>query len=121
MREAAFQGWVVDVAKQLGWVVWHVPTPMRPIAGGKFVPDKRGRGLPDLIMLHEDPPRLIFAELKGHGGVLSVEQKEFLRLARAIASVACEAYSDELMMGAYSWHPGSEEMIQAILRGKKMA
>lgn len=132
--EAQFQSWVVDTAKAHGWRVWHVPTPMRPISGGKFVPDPRGRGLPDLIMLHDDPPRLIFAELKDAEGRLSAEQIEFLRLARelhvslgrhfaavgeTLARVGIDASVLEFRnpVAAYSWRPHHRAIIKAVLRG----
>lgn len=128
MKEKDFQGWVVDVAQRFGWRVWHVPTPMRPIGQNKFVPDPRGRGLADLIMLHDDPPRLIFAELKGDGGVLSEEQREFLRLARQVATgtVTFDGYRDGIPdmqrpVGVYIWRPGNEELIEATLRGKVLS
>jgi hypothetical protein len=129
MKESAFQGWVVDTAQRLGWKVWHVPTPMRPIGGNKFVPDQRGRGLPDLVMLHADPPRLILAELKNEEGVLSDEQREFLRLARGVADDARHhaLIAGDVVgklgcapVGVYTWRPGAEEIIEAILRGKVM-
>lgn len=130
MKEREFQGWVTEVARRFGWKVWHVPMPMRPIGGGKMVPDTRGRGLPDLIMFHKDPPRLIFAELKGDGRhPISTEQMEFLRLARGVVGAFDDLVAFDQPAGAptraplgvYSWRPGSEDIIEAILRGKVMA
>lgn len=126
MKEKSFQKWVVDTATAFGWRCWHVPTPMKPVGGNRFVPDSRGRGLSDLILLHADPPRLIFAELKGDDGVLSVEQQEFLRLARRVARQSVEEIdaddgcydSPERVVGVYVWKPGNEDLIEAILRGK---
>jgi hypothetical protein len=109
VKESEFQKWIVDLAKTHGWRVWHVPTPMKPIGGNKFVPDSRGRGLADLLMFHESPPRLIFAEVKGHDGVLSVEQSEFLRLARLVAAISGGT------MRVYVWRPGVEPLIKAAL------
>lgn len=124
MKENAFQGWVIDVAERNGWRVWHVPMPVRPIGNNRFVPDSRGAGLPDLILLHPDPPRLIFAELKGDGGKLSDRQREFLRLARAVAEIAFSQETQPLRhvlrapIGVYSWRPGLEPHIETILRSK---
>lgn len=131
MKEKDFQGWVLDVAARFGWYAWHVPTPMRPIGQNKFVPDSRGRGLPDLILLHDDPPRLIFAELKGDDGVLSEDQREFLRLARAVARSATALsvisppdpglgldLARHSPVGVFVWRPGNEELIEATLRGR---
>ncbi len=123
MKEKDFQRWVIDVAQRFGWKVWHVPMPVRQIGGNQIVPDPRGRGLPDLIMLHDDPPRLVFAELKGTGGKLSTEQTEFLRLARGVAEDWMIQSGSKVIspIGVYAWRPGGEDIIEAILRGKVMA
>jgi hypothetical protein len=90
-----------------------------------MVPDKRGAGLPDLILMHDDPPRLIFAELKGDGDYdLTPEQREFLRLARRVAAATRQEFSAPMFrepVGAYSWRPGQESIIEAILRSKVLA
>lgn len=122
MKEKEFQGWVLDVAARLGWRAWHVPMPVRPVGGGNFVPETRAKGLPDLILLHDDPPRLIFAEVKGSMGRLSPEQREFLELADYVASSVDDLGGrSKRVLGAYSWRPGQERMIEAILRGKVLA
>ncbi len=120
MKEKQFQAWVTATAQSYSWRIWHVPTPMRPVGRNTFVPDRRGAGLPDLLMLHEDPPRLIFAELKGDGKhPLSPEQREFLRLARMVARATVEDPGlNRPTVAAYSWRPGQEQMIEAILRSK---
>lgn len=123
MKESKFQGWIIDVAQANGWRVFHCPTPMRPVGGGRFVPDHRGAGLPDLIMLHTDPPRLIFAEVKNEGGVLSDGQLEFLRLARGVVSELSSvlAGAEMIPLGVYTWRPGVEHMIETILKSKVCA
>jgi hypothetical protein len=88
-----------------------------------FVGAKEAAGLPDLVMVHDDPPRLVFAELKGTGGKLSDEQREFLQAARTVgewsneiepgvsgARIGCKT------IGVYVWEPGQEDAIEAILR-----
>ena len=138
MNEREFQGWILDVAARFGWRVWHVPAPMRPVGGSRFVPEKRAAGLPDLILLHADPPRLIFAEVKDADGRVSDEQAEFLRLARGVHDgldrhfdAVLEAFARYIPearealewinpIGVYVWRPGAESMIEAILRGKVM-
>jgi hypothetical protein len=127
VKESAFQGWVVDLFKQHGWDVKHAPTPMRPIAGGKFVPDPRGRGLLDLLMTHEDPPRIVFAECKGHGGELSDDQRDMLRRLRLVADEVKEIIEERdpdlhprigaAPLGVFVFQPGNEELIEAIARG----
>lgn len=120
MKEKDFQKWVVDTAQSFGWRVWHTPTPMKPVGGNKFVPDRRGRGLPDLVMMHDDPPRLIFAELKKIGGDVSDAQVEFLKLARAVAEATGIVVGSGRTVGVYMWRPGAEEIIESILRSKVM-
>lgn len=128
MNEREFQNWVIECAQRFGWRVWHVPTPMRPIGQGMFVPDRRGAGLPDLFMLHEDPPRLIFAEVKDFTGELTEGQQEFLKLARGVAEavyapgeiVGADTTRVPRAIGVYVWRPGLERLIEATLRGKVM-
>ena len=120
MKEREFQAWIIDVAQRNSWRVWHTPTPMRPTKGGKFVPDRRGAGLPDLILIHRDPPRLIFAEVKVDTP-LSAGQVEFLQLAKAVAeSCRNEDWGIDYprLIGVYTWRHGNEEMIEAILKGQ---
>lgn len=121
--EAAFLGYVLDVATRFGWRGWHVPMPVRPIPGGKMVPEKRARGLCDLILIHADPPRLILAELKrAGGGDLDDAQAEFLRLAREVALASVDdgpghAYT----VGVYLWEAQrDEDALETILRSKVM-
>jgi hypothetical protein len=86
MREADFQAQVIAIAERFGWQVWHVPAPMRwDVTNKAWVPARGGAGLPDLIMLHDDPPRLVFMELKGDDGKLTDRQREFLIAARNVA------------------------------------
>jgi len=121
VNEADFQGWVTDVATLHKWRWWHVGAPMRAVGGGKFVPDSRAAGLPDLVLLHDDPPRLIFAELKGDSGhPVSDEQREFLRLASVVGQAALE---DEGGVGpryvaGYVWTPADRDAIERILKSK---
>lgn len=124
MREREFQGWIVDTAERLGWRVWHAPTPMRPIGGNKFVPDPRGRGLPDLFMLRDKPARLIMAEVKTADGVVSEDQKEFLHYARGVAHEAQRQFgmlpavdAGDVTVGVYVWRPANRDLIETILRG----
>lgn len=137
VNEAQFQGWITDTATRLGWRWWHCPSPMRFIGGGKPpVPDKRAAGLPDLILMHEDPARWVFAEVKGPGGRLSTEQEDFLNFASTlVAAMVVERHAvAELLqnagvnhdydmtppVGVYLWRPGDESTIETILRSKRM-
>lgn len=130
MKEADFQRWIVDVAFRFGWHVWHVPAPMRMGRGGKWVGAKEGAGLPDLILLHDDPPRLLFLEVKGPNGQLSDEQKDFLSRAKLVADVAIDGdigvgagdnYHPVVpVVGVHAVWPGQEPVIEQMLRSKKV-
>lgn len=122
MNERDFQGWVLDVADRFGWRYWHVPAPMRAVGGGKFVPEPLAAGLPDLILMHHDPARLVFAELKGPKGRVSPEQREFIRYALAVSELTWLAKPGDPPYGkavaTYVWKPGDEDLIEVILRSK---
>lgn len=126
MKEAAFLRYVTDVARRFGWSCWHVPAPMRATKAG-FVGAKEAAGLPDLLLIHDDPPRLVFAELKGTGGKLSDEQRDFLRAAQAVSRIAVEPLTPshypgegERVVGVYVWMPGDELLIEGILRSRML-
>lgn len=130
MKERDFLNWVLDVAKQTGWHVWHVPAPMKAGRKGEWVPAREAAGLPDLILMHEDPPMLVFAELKGSGGSPTIPQMKFLRLAKAVGlwdpdpgpevDEDAEIVQKRNVM-AYLWSPGDEEMIETILKTRVLA
>lgn len=129
--ESQFQGWVTATGEAFGYRSWHVPTPMRPVGGGRFVPDPRGRGLLDLLMIREKPtPRLLFAECKAIDGRFSVEQREMIRLLRLVSG-RIDRYVDLAALipaevedgldfanpvGVFEWRPGAERAIEAILK-----
>lgn len=131
--------WCIQRATAHGWVVKHVPAPMRAIGGGRFVPESRARGLCDLVLLHPSPARMILAETKDEDGKLSDDQIEFLRLARAVADAfrlhlhavrevlegagvnapeVCDVAT--IPLGVYIWRPGMEALIEATLKSKVM-
>ena len=110
VKEHDFQRWVMDVARRLGWKVWHVPAPMRWDSTGRgkgFVGAKDAAGLADLIIVGHG--RVLFAEVKGTGGKLSAKQQEFLDTVNAL-----EADS----VRAYAWWPGMENEVEEILRAR---
>lgn len=112
------------VATRFGWQWWHVPAPMVAAKGGTWRPYKKAAGLPDLILLHDDPPRMILAELKGDGGELSEEQREFLRLAHLVAEEATTEWQQgvtpavQRLVGVYVWRPADRDGIERMLRSK---
>ena len=131
MRERDFLNWIIAVAEQFGWHCYHVPAPMTAARGGGFVGSKRAAGLPDLFLLHDDPPRMIIAEVKGPKGKLAARQQEFLRLARDVADntfAPAEIVSHNIdgsttsrfprAIGVYAWTPADEQAIEDILRSR---
>lgn len=113
--EREFQGWVVDVFRGRGWLVKHAPVPMVAVGRGKFVPDPRGRGLLDLLMIHSSPPALLFAECKSETGKVSDDQREVIELLRGVVERVREAFPGEpCPIGVHLFRPGAEAMIEAI-------
>lgn len=126
MKERDFLNWIVACAEATGWKVWHVPAPMVANRKGGFVGSPRAAGLPDLFLLHDDPPRMVIAEVKGSGGKLSDKQQEFLRLAREVAEAPAmvfepgRGYYNELRVGVYAWLPEDQATIETILKSKRL-
>jgi hypothetical protein len=128
VKESDFQARIIAIAERFGWQVWHVPAPMVWDAKSKaFRPAKGGAGLPDLIMLHDDPPRLVFMEVKAKGGKLSDRQRDFLQAAKLVAEaeptarpgwVGFEGVGDmlERTIGVFAVWPEDEEQVEQMLR-----
>lgn len=119
MKEQAYLKRITDMATRFGWRWWHVPAPMRWTSKG-WVPAREAAGLPDLILIHDDPPRMIVAEVKGDGGKLKDEQIVFLKMARGVA----DHIRDELgevgivggAIGVYFFTPDMEHIVEQMLR-----
>lgn len=114
--------YVLDVAARGRWRAWHVPMPVQRVAGGGFVPDPRGAGIPDLILMHALPARLVFAELKV-GSALRPEQAEFLELAGKVSLASAFACGGcrERTVGAYVWTwPESCDELERVLLTKAL-
>jgi hypothetical protein len=124
------------MAHRYGWLCWHVPAPMRWNPTKKaWVPAKEGAGLPDLILLHDDPPRLVFLELKAAGGKLSDRQKEFLQAAKTVADYALttltarvDGYDTDVgppwadrPIGVFAAWPEDEAIVEQMLKSKVVA
>lgn len=132
MKEGDFQAQVIAMAERFGWQVWHVPAPMVwRSKEKKWVPSPQGAGLPDLIMLHDDPPRLVFMELKAERGKLTDRQVEFLKAARDVAERSYR-YPDlegeigsfdpmERTIGVFACWPEDMERIEQMLRSRNVA
>jgi hypothetical protein len=122
VKERDFLNWTVACAEATGWKVWHVPAPMVASRKGGFTGSPRAAGLPDLFLLHDDPPRLIIAELKGTGGKLSKAQEDFLRMARDVAETSAffdgEGSSGARTFRVYAWTPDQQDIIERIFKTK---
>lgn len=89
--ETGFQGWVIELAQTMGWLVVH-----------HFDSRHTEAGFPDLIMLRGDCQ--IVAELKTESGRVATAQQVWLD-AFTRAGVA-----------AYVWRPSERDEISAVLR-----
>ncbi len=90
--EAQFQAFVVDLAKQLGWLCYHAHDSRRSAAG-----------FPDLLMVRGE--RCIAAELKSARGQTTLDQTVWLgRLGRVPG------------IEPFVWRPSMKQAILETLR-----
>lgn len=68
MSETDLQASVVELARRLGFLVYHV-----------YDSRKSAPGFPDLVLLHKRSGNLLVAELKSATGTVTPEQDEWLR------------------------------------------
>lgn len=94
-RERDFQQQIVDAARWLGWLVYHV-----------FDSRRSEPGFPDLVMVHPRQRRVLFVELKSETGRLRPEQLIWLG-----ALMSCPGVE------AYVWRPGDVDEAMALLEG----
>ncbi len=91
LTEAQWRRTVVEAAQRLGWVVmFEIPDNLYRLAADAVRRNpRRGRLLPpaswpDLVLCHDDPPRVLFLELKADRGRVRPDQRRTLdRLAAA--------------------------------------
>jgi hypothetical protein len=74
MTEAELQSNVTELAKILGWRSAHF-RPAMTSHGWRTAVSGDGKGFPDLVLVRE---RILFVELKGVRGTLSVEQQDWM-------------------------------------------
>lgn len=96
ITEKVFQSQIIQLAKTLGWRVYH-----------PFLSKWSERGWPDLALANERQRRVLYAEIKREGGKLTDDQAEWLRLL----SVCGEE--------AYYWFPSDWDTIVKILQGRQ--
>ena len=106
ISEDEFQTQVISLAHLLGWKIAHFRGVRTQRKNGTVFyqtpVQADGKGFPDLVMVKDK--RVIYAELKSEKGVLSVEQKEWLRL------LALDKKRE-----VYCWRPSEIWDIQEIL------
>lgn len=78
LSEKLFQRQVLELAKIMGWRVYH-----------PFLSKWSERGFPDLTMVRARDRRLLFAELKAEAGRLTPAQVEWQELLAAVAWPRC--------------------------------
>jgi len=112
LSEAQWRRTVVEAAQRLGWdVLFEVPDNLYRLAAEAARNNpRRGRLLPpaawpDLVLAHDDPPRVLFVELKADRGSVRPEQRT--TLARLTAAG----------LDARVWRPKDWELVVAALGG----
>lgn len=102
MTEAEFQSKVIDWARWCGWRVFHPRAAQ--YGDGRYATHYIGEaGFPDLVMVHPKKG-LIFAELKGEKGRVTVGQQLWL------------TELDDAGAEVYLWQPKHWPEIEARLR-----
>lgn len=104
MTEHELQSAVMDAARILGWRRAHFRAAMTK-HGWRTPVEGEGKGFPDLVLVRE---RIVWVELKGHGGKVSPEQREWLD---ALDRAGAECY----LWTPSSWTSGE---IERVLRDK---
>jgi VRR-NUC domain len=78
VTEAELQKAVIDTAHIFSWRVAHF-RPAQTSKGWRTPVSADGKGFPDLVLVRE---RVVYAELKGHGGRLSQDQLDWISALR---------------------------------------
>lgn len=73
MTETEFADAVAAIAHTFGWHIAHF-RPARTAHGWRTPVAYDGKGWPDLVLVHDDPPTVLFRELKAERGRLTDEQ-----------------------------------------------
>ena len=105
MTEREFQQAVVQLARLMGWRVFHA-RPALTQRGRWLTPIQGDAGFPDLVLCR--PPRLILAELKRNGARPTPQQQAWLGALASCAGVEC-----------YLWTPADWETVVRMLTGGK--
>lgn len=110
--EAGFQGWVLDLARTYGWLIYHA-RPAKVRDGQWATPMTGNPGFPDLVLARGG--RVIFAELKKQAGRVEPDQQQWLDELQGDVDVVhagpgCRVHE------VYVWRPDDRAWIQEVLR-----
>lgn len=104
LPESAFQNQVISLAEMYGWgPIFHAPAGGK---GGRVDRQQRGAGFPDLVMLHVDDRRLLFAELKTDKGLVSAKQRVWIAALQLLGPP----------VEVHLWKPEDWDEMNGILR-----
>ncbi len=114
MSEAVFQAHVIQCAVENGFVLPPIdPTSKKitrrrrfPLVYHTYSSRRSVPGFPDLVMVHPESGRTIFAELKKEGAYPSPEQRRWLDALKKNAGVE-----------VYVWRPSDMESVREVLGG----
>lgn len=87
LSETEFLGQVLELASMLGWEAAHFRPALTQRGWRTPVQGTLGKGWPDLVLARKRDGRLIFAELKAHGGKLTSEQERVLNVLGQAAEI----------------------------------
>lgn len=103
--EKSFHRQVVELARYMGFTVWHDQATNAPRVCWSCKAPARGQrnasGLPDLLLVRED--RILWAELKAQDGTTTPEQREWIARLRAAGQQV------------YVWSPADWPVIEKVL------
>ena len=102
ISEAAFQDFVIEAARTLGWRCAHFRSAQTK-HGWRTPVAADGAGFPDLILVRD---RVIAAELKAERGPVAPRQREWLAAFQAAG------------VEAYIWRPSGAGVVLEILKRK---
>lgn len=100
VSERQFQQAVIQMARHLGWSVWHHHDSRRQ-AGGRLVGDLDAKGWPDLALARD---RLLLRELKTEKGRLSREQQQTIDTLKLRPAVRAQDLR-QVLVHRIRWRP----------------
>ena len=111
ISEAELQQAVIETARTLGWRVAHF-RPARTKHGWVTPVAADGKGFPDLVLVHHERGRLVFAELKSDKGKTSPDQDAWLAGLERVADTVPDVVSVHVWTPA-DWPKAIVEILSA--------